>query len=703
MRKNTWVFYFFIIIFTAILSFNLVWRFTPIRSEIKAAIQDRLRPYLGETFAVSDFSLGFGYISFYNIAAGSADKNFQLNLDEIQIGYSIHKLPINNFDPLRVIESITFKNPKLIILTARQDNLTENNNDSLDVTVILSGFQRLAEVDRVLINNGQILWGKHLKNLTKLVSELDGYLIVNPETALTLNLKGRMFESISKDLSLMGSVNLIEKNWDIEAKIEESFLKESLPFLNSNKFSMKTANIQGNLAISCPSFDIQQVDINGKLNVKNFQALLFDQKLRTDEFKIEFKGQDMILSPVSGIGEDGRFTLTGNFGQIFQPGLHFSINFDNYSAKYISKSAPILKLLNQGKLQGNLKIEGPISQIVIKGNLYASQLKYSIVPFYRSSLKFTYQNKIWCFHDIKTYSIGMSHQGKGAIDFDELKMDFDFFSDRDIEDDALPLLDALNRTKMTYYTTVFGDFPTLKFTGKISSAFRSKSDSILVEYFDYELVDDHITIQSSEASSQGFKIYSEISNLWTEPTFDILEIDSLPIHQLTTFESLQWLDKHFICDCYFSGPVNFPTAKINFTNRKSKETSFTFVGNAINLIKPELKFQGKFTFQTKPKSIKGNFILEDQPNQLKLNLDAPSLLRGELVLDRGENAPIKGNIELIRSPLAQYIAGFPKFEQTLQEGNIFGNIYISGTARDPEIRFKLNAENFVINQNGYYP
>jgi hypothetical protein len=296
----------------------------------------------------------------------------------------------------------------------------------------------------------------------------------------------------------------------------------------------------------------------------------------------------------------------------------------------------------------------------------------------------------------------MSHQGKGVIDFAELKMDFNFSSDRSIEDDALPLFDALNRTKMRYYTTITGDFPTLTFTGKISSAFQRKSDSLLVKYFDYELVDDHITIQSNETASNGFKIYSEINNLWTEPAFDILEINNLPLHQLTTFESLQWLDKHFSCDCYFSGPVNFPTAKINFTNRKSKETSFTFVGNAINLIKPELKFRGKFAFQTRPKLIKGNFILEDQPNRLKLNIDAPSLLKGELVLDRGENAPIEGKIELIQSPLAQYIAGFPKVKQALQEGNIFGNINISGTARNPAIRFRLIAENFIINQNGYY-
>ncbi|MEJ2635812.1 MAG: hypothetical protein P8184_11030, partial [Calditrichia bacterium] len=67
MKKNTWVIYFFVILFTAILSINLVWRLTPIKEEINNSIRERLRPYLGESFNMNDFSLGFGYISFYNV------------------------------------------------------------------------------------------------------------------------------------------------------------------------------------------------------------------------------------------------------------------------------------------------------------------------------------------------------------------------------------------------------------------------------------------------------------------------------------------------------------------------------------------------------------------------------------------------------------------------------------------------------------
>ncbi|OPX34137.1 hypothetical protein B1H10_04290 [candidate division KSB1 bacterium 4484_188] len=85
MKKNTWVFYFFIILFTALLSINLVWRFTPVKAEIRDSLHKKLNPYLGGSFKLEDFSLGFGYISFHNISIGQKEKNYSLQIDEVLI------------------------------------------------------------------------------------------------------------------------------------------------------------------------------------------------------------------------------------------------------------------------------------------------------------------------------------------------------------------------------------------------------------------------------------------------------------------------------------------------------------------------------------------------------------------------------------------------------------------------------------------
>ena len=115
------------------------------------------------------------------------EKVCRLLVEEVQVGYSIHKLFLNKFDPLKVIESITFKNPELLFYTER-DNEDTSKQNSPDFTGTISGFNRLVKYDRVLVENGKIYWGKNSDSTTKLVSNLDGYIVVKSNDRLTINL-----------------------------------------------------------------------------------------------------------------------------------------------------------------------------------------------------------------------------------------------------------------------------------------------------------------------------------------------------------------------------------------------------------------------------------------------------------------------------------------------------------------------------------
>lgn len=702
MKKNTWVFYFFIIVFTAIISLNLVWRFTPIRAEINQTIQERLKPVLGESFAMSNFSLGFGYMSFYNIAIGNNRDDYTLKLEEIQIGYSIHKLLYNKFDPLKVIESVTIKNPHIIIFTQKKEIDENRPAQNFNLSEILSGLNKLAEIDRVVIEDGQIIWGKTYQTTTRLVSELDGYLLMQSDSSLSLNLRGRLFESSSKDLTLTGEIDLGADSLYLLGDIKKGHLIESIPFLNNKTFSLKESDISGAVQITSSSFKMEDLTFSGKIYVQNMQAVLFDQMITTNDFEIQFKNQQMLLSPMSGKMEDGRFVLSGNLGTVFQPGLYFAIDFDDYSAKHLAISAPILELLNQGKLQGHVDINGPASHIFITGKIYSSQLSYSIVPFYRASLDFSFSEKIWSFQHIETQSIGMQHQGRGQIDFNKMNIWLTLNSHRRLGADDIPILDRMNETDMEYYTTMQGDFPTLTFTGNIHGQFLQQGDSILTTHATYELIDDRITVQNYRSFPKGLKISTKVKNLWDEPDFEILEVKDIPFDSLSSVEPFYWLKKKYQGDIYFSGPVNFPTTKVNFYNRLTKEAVFTFVGNAVNLIEPDLKFKGQFTFHTQPEMIKGNLNLENRSDFLNLAVNASGMLKGNLKIKKTDHSTLDGKLEFIKFPITSHLGRFPQLSRAITEGNLFGTILISGTTDQPAVQFDMAGENFIINNNGYY-
>lgn len=702
MKKNTWVFYFFILLFTAIISLELVWRFTPIRNEISQKIQAKLKPYLGESFAMSDFSVGFGYMSFYDISVGDSKENYSLKLAEIQIGYSIHKLLYHHFDPLKVIESITIKKPYLIFYTEKQTQAADSQRESLKLSDVISGLNKLAEIDRVVIKDGQIYWGKNYQSITRFVSELGGYLLLSADTSLSINLQGRLFESSSKALSLSGEIGLSTERIHILGNIKKSHLRESIPFLNNNSFTLKEADVAGDFSITSDSLKLSDLNFSGSIQVQNMRAVLFDQKIQTDDFQIQFEKQQMNLSPVSGELEDGHFILSGNLGTVFQPGLYFAIDFENYSAKNLAISAPILELLNRGQIQGHIDITGPPSRILITGKIYSSQLSYSIVPFYRTELDFTFSDKIWTFLDIETHSIGMQHHGRGHIDFNQMNMRLDISSYRQLKENEIPLFDKMNNTEMEYFTTVLGDFPTVTFTGDIHAQFHDGQDSVLTARAQFELIDDRITLKNYSSFPEELHIFADIKNLWDDPTFEILEIKNVPFHSLSSLEPFRWIQKKYQGDFYFSGPVNFPTAKMNLFDRITKETVLSFTGNAVNLIEPNFKFKGQFSLNTQPKGIKGVLQVENRDEILDIVVDAGDILKGNLKIRNNDKSIILGKIDIEKFPLISYTGNLPLVNNAISEGNLLGSIRIDGTTDQPLLNFELRGENFIINKNGYY-
>ncbi|MBN2365150.1 MAG: translocation/assembly module TamB domain-containing protein [Calditrichaeota bacterium] len=577
-----------------------------------------------------------------------------------------------------------------------------DDEDSIDISDVLSGFNQLAEIDRILIHNGRILWGNSQETAVNLISSLNGYILATSENRLSLNLEGRLFESGSPDMVLTGTVSLQEKKFSVKADIESSHLKRSLPFLTGDAFLLDEADISGTVELISENYSIKDAVLNGSIAVQNMNAFLFGQRILTDSFNLNFAGQEMRLSPVSGTVENGTFGLTGNLGTVFKPALDFSVDLESYSAENLKISAPILELLDRGNLQGHLDIIGPPSDIEITGNVFSSQLYYNIVPFKRAALDFTFRQKLWKFHKINTYSVGLQHRGEGFIDFNDMKMFLEISSNRPIGAEVFPVIDRLNESSMNFYTTVDGDFPTLTFEGKIHGQFAQEGKIVLATDFDFELVKDEIIIENYQSQPAGLEIYSHIDNLWENPNFQILEIKNVPFESLSTLGILDGFDAKYRGDFYFSGPVNFPTTKINFSGRSTQEILFSFTGNAINLIKPGLKFKGHFVLHTKPSLVEGDLKVENNPDYMKLDLEIPSMMRGDLIIGYGYEAPLHGGLVIEKFPVNHYIGRFQSFSEAIDEGNISGNITMDGTLESPELLFDIQADNFIINDNGYY-
>ncbi|GAB4337365.1 MAG: hypothetical protein Kow0037_20030 [Calditrichia bacterium] len=701
-KKNTWVFYFFVILFTAGLSTNLVWRFTPMKSDLRQSLIEKLRPALGNDFTFDDFSIGFGILSLDDVVVNQEAKGYQLFFDHLELGISLTKALTNKFNPLQTIEYAILKNPRITILNKPGIPNAPPPMEK-DLSGLFLALTKLKEIKRIFVKNGELFVGYQYQNNEKRwLSRINGSILLPSPQLANVHLRGCLFGGRPEGISLSGQIRYDSIGVQLKANFQNTRVNHGIPFLDSPSFSVKDGYLDGQININGNSFDLMQWDFRGNLNVSQMSARLFDQKVVTEDFAIRFDGLQMNVDDVSGKVEDGNFVLSGNFGTIFYPGLYLSIDVDNYSAKYVRISAPILNLLERGKLQGHLEVNGPNDRFVINGTIYSSKVYYAIAPFYRSSLDFTFADNIWTFHRIKTHSIGLDHLGEGEIDFNLNRVWLNLYSHRHIDSTTFNILDQLNQTEMEYYTTMSGDFNTLIFQGAVNGIFRSETDTVFSVNANYRLEDDFIEIESTETSTPNLTLHAEISNLWDEPHFDILELKSVPFDTLSGLAAVDWLNHYLDADFYFSGPVNYPTIKMNLISRQRDDIFISLLGNAANLIEPGFLVKGRFHCFTTPQNITGNFELKNHPNKLIVNLNAPRVAKGHLEINAGADSSLAGNFYLNQIELPDFIRQIEILQSSVKEGQIAGEATIAGTRNHPVINFELDGSNFIINQNGYY-
>ncbi|MFZ0389774.1 MAG: translocation/assembly module TamB domain-containing protein [Calditrichia bacterium] len=700
MKKNNWVFYFFILLFTAIISLQLVWRLSPIKSEIRESVQDKLRPVLGESFELDDFSLGFGFITFEDVQAGSPSEAYELQIEEIQIGYSIHKLLLHQLDPLQVIESITFTRPRLILRNDQQD--TSKTGEGNGAGEVIGELDNFGEIDRIFITGGEVYIQPGAADTIRLMSGLEGFMYVPQGEAANFNLTGNLFSSPDRNMRLSGELDLQKKRWQGELQVSDYLVDEQFPFINSSKFTISQAKVHGRIFIEAASLQIGDLQLTGGLNVENMQASLFSQPLLLENYRIRFSGKTMLLQEVKGSVYDGHFILNGNLGTVFRPALNFNIDFKGYSAKYISISAPILELLNQGQISGKLEISGPPGNPVIEGQLNSPRLQYAIALFRDTRLDFRYHAGFWKFNKISARSIGLHHSGSGHINFNANTMALNLYSFRELGPGGIPLLDHLNNSHMQYFTRMSGDFPTLTFTGTIRNQFIREGDTLFSGSARYKLVDDQITVNSLSTSDSGLTLAARASNLWDQPTFDMIDLKNVPFNRLSSAAWVKFLDHYFGNEFYFSGPVNYPSIKANLLNRSSGEPVFTFSGNTINLIEPGLRLKARYSIATRPEEIRGSFFLQESDSSYQMQMEAPGVAAGQLTVGKTDDGIFSGSIQLDSLSAVNYLGSLPGAQQAVSQGGISGSAKFSGTAAAPQIEFNLEGRDFIINENGYY-
>jgi len=706
-KLKSWFVNLFVVFITAIIAAHLVWTFSPIKNDIKQKIISELRPYLGESFLLHDFSLGFGHISFHEVTTTNEKRTYDLNLSEVRIGFNMLRLLWYEFKPLKVIETVTLKDPQLIVyqtpgkrIEVKSDSVSSNQviND------VLMNFQKIPNIDRILVNGANVIWELNGGKQLPLLGELNGYLVNISNNEVDFDLVGKFYGSSKSVISLSGKFDLFNETVNSWLIMDDCPISSDFPFLKNGIYAFDNAILNGEIHIFSNSFMVDSLKLVGSINAKDFSAYIFNQHAVAENIDIEFTGRSLHFKKFDGKAEDGNFEFEGAIENLFNPQIHWFLDVDQYSAKFLKNSHSIFENVLDGKLKAHAEFHGPVNKIQITANASAPEIQFAIVPFSNVEAELTYSDHILEFPHVRADFRKFRTVGSGKVNFDEDYLQFLVKSDLKIPAETFDVVDRLNESVFILNTDFSGDIRKKEFYGNFDYSFTNRSDILFKGNGPYTLDDQflYFTLNSLDLSDT-LLVAGAVDKLFSNPTFKILSVRNFPVKECTS--SLVVADVADDCRVNFSfeGPYNLLEGRMSvLSKQRNDKTIFTLAGNLQEVFSDTQNFKGHFTAQTAPIKLSGEMGISLGESGLTAEINSPGLVRGNLFFGFSEDAPIEGRLYISRFSVSDYLANNSRVSAILPQGFLDGEVVVTGTMQKPNLEFNLSANEFIINDVGYY-
>jgi hypothetical protein len=706
-RLRTWFLNLFIVFITGIIAAHLVWTYSPVKNNIKQKIISELRPYLGESFLLHDFTLGFGYISFHEVTTTNLRHTYNLNLKEVRIGYDMLKLLLYEFKPLKVIETVTLKDPQLIVYQSPRAD-TKVHSDSLSsnqvINNVLMNFQKIPNIDRIFVNGAKIIWELDDGQQLPLLDELNGYMVNTSNSEVDFDLVGKFYGSSNSVISLSGKFDLFREKVNSWLIMDDCPVSSDFPFLKNGVYTFDNAILNGEVHISSRSFLVDSLILVGNINAKDFSAHIFNQHAVAENIDMELTGQSINFKKFHGTAEDGNFEFEGVIENLFDPQVHWYLDVDNYSARFLNNSHSIFEHVLDGKLKAHAEFHGPLKKIQVSATASADEIQFAVVPFSNVEAELTYSNHLLKFSHVRADFRKFRTVGSGKVDFDKNYIGFALKSDLKIPPETFDIVDKLNESEFKLNTDFRGDIRKKQFYGNFDYSFTNGSEVLFEGDGPYTLDDQflYFTLNSLDLPDTVL-VAGAVDKLFSDPTFKILSVRNFPVKECTSSPVIAETADDFRVNLFFEGPYDFLKGRMSVLSKlQNDRTVFTLAGNLQEVFSDTQNFKGQFTAQTAPIKLSGEMGISFGENGLTAEINSPGLVKGNLFFGFNEGAPVDGRLFISRFSVSDYLANNPGLSEILSQGFLDGEVDISGTVQKPNLQFNLSANEFIINDVGYY-
>lgn len=413
MRKRKWILVVAIVVGAVVVGGYWGWRLTGADEKIKQALLARIRPLLAQDSDIEKVEMGLRSIHFKGVLLVPKDRSFALQIDDVRLGYSLWNILKYRFVPYKVAHDVVLTHP--VVIVRKNFQREEMHSVEEELADFQGAMDELETVRRITVADAEVAVEDSSGNRVRLAHSLDGWFDSVPIDSATVRLEGNLFESDSKNLKVVGQMNLpLGRPLRMQVLLQESEPSSELPFFLPSYIQVTAGKMWGEV-----DYDWKG-GASGFLEIRDGSFSFRKAQLSFDNVNVKgiLEGRNVLLEGTIEKFNGSPLTISGKMENILDPQLDLSILCSRFDIPaFFQNAIPKSRISLSGKAQFGMHITGPLNNSMMRGDFVSKDLKAYGVLFDRFQGNMSLCDSVLTIQGKGTQKEGLDLALQGKMDF----------------------------------------------------------------------------------------------------------------------------------------------------------------------------------------------------------------------------------------------------------------------------------------------
>jgi len=683
-----------VVLLLIVLTLYHAWQSSRVNTSIKNLILPKVHALVGDEWRIEKMHFGFGTLNLEGVQLVNQQSPYQIDIEEVTLGYSFSSLVRGALRPEKTVEEITLYQPRLTLRYNSRKQTQEAVDLQLDLTDDATEHYRslMKEYDfikRITIREGEILIHDRSTNeRTLMAKQINGWASTNEKGKAWVRMAGHIFKTNEYNTVIYGQLDLKRGGLDnINIDLHDYSITNELPFLQPDYIEFQNGVVNGQLTVTERHEPDRGFDITGNVRLEDGQVKLASENLYFSDVNIaaEIKDWNLEIKEAHQYINGTPTRLEGRIINLIDPRLDLHLSSDRFDiADFVQQVQPEVILPLYGSTQFDVIIKEALESPKMHGVIAADSLYFYQKKIEDFKVDLDFEGQSMAFPQIAGDLEGGKISGSGRMDYTdgERQLNFDINFNSDFGEDLKRFgMTGVEKCLTTCDLSIFGTLDNPVSTGKISVDMHNRFDeSITLDGSLNFTKKTGLFLSAVTSGGEGFTMTASIQDMVSKPTFDL---DATNIENLMIFikdPALAYIRKNFSINITAEGTADDIRINLGGLRQNSYEKVFEIKGYSGSLVlfpnNPVLESGGKF-----------HLAVTEEAVSLS-NLSVGNWLEAEFFLPKSPHSERKGRCYVSGLQLPLLLSLLDQETQNY-DGELYGEVSLNGNLANPKYNGEL--------------